>query len=209
MHPTYSQLCADHFNLLRLLRALEAEIACYEAGGGRAGRLSVILDIFDYVQVYPEKWHHPVEEALFEVLLRKQVENSELIWGMRAEHKTLESLTRHTAELFMAVANDTIVPIYKLADATREYIARQLDHINQENRLIYPLLEKNLTDEEWDDITDQVSARLDPLFNQEMRGEYAQLHRSVIRSERGVALGAIAKVSDACAGKNKVSEPLV
>ena len=189
MHPTHKQLHMDHFNVLRLLRTLELEIACYEAGEERAARLAVILDIFDYVQVYPEQWHHPIEEELFEILLCKQVENSALIWGVRAEHKALEQLTRHASELFTAVANDTVIPIQKLTENAREFIARQLDHINQENCLLYPLFEKYISETEWNVITDRVKARLDPLFCDGMQREFGRLYRSILRSERGVALG--------------------
>lgn len=191
MHPTQSQLCADHFNFLRLLRALELEIACYEAAS--EGRLGVILDIFDYVQVYPEKWHHPIEDAAFEMLLKKQADNSDVIWGVRAEHKALEEMTHKVNEMFIAVANDTIVPVDKLVTATKEFVARQLDHINSENRLIYPLFNKYLSDQDWNEITEKVQSRRDPLFNEELCEEYRSLYKSILRGERGTAMGATAR----------------
>ena len=191
MHPTQSQLCADHFNFLRLLRSLELEIACYEVAS--EGRLPVILDIFDYVQVYPEKWHHPIEEIAFETLLKRQAENSDVIWGMRAEHNALEEITHKVHEMFIAVANDTIVPADKLVTATRDFVARQLDHINRENRLIYPLFNKYLSTQDWDAITEKVQAKQDPLFSEHLCQEYRSLYKSILRGERGTALGATAR----------------
>lgn len=196
MHPTHSQLCADHFNFLRLLRCLEAEIACYEAGNTSDGRLPVILDILDYVQHYPEKWHHPLEDVVFELLLIKQVENSDHIWGIKSEHKALEELTRRAVELFTAVANDAVVSRDELLGVAREFIQRQLDHINRENRLIYPLLGRYISPREWDEITKKVEARHDPLFTKSVREEYRNLYHTIVQSERGLALGATARGID-------------
>ena len=116
MHAYQSQLYADHYNFLRLLLFLESEIACYEADQERHPRLDVVLDIFDYIQTYPERWHHPFEDAIFELLLVKQVPNADQIWGLKSEHKKLEQLTQQASELFSSVANDVVVPVEEFSD---------------------------------------------------------------------------------------------
>lgn len=193
MHPTQSQLNADHYNFLRLLRCLESEITCYEADQASHAKLAVILDIFEYVQIYPEKFHHPIEDLVFELLLIKQVQGSEDVWAIKSEHKKLEELTRRAAQLFTSVANDTVVSVEDLITVTREFISRQLDHINRENRLVYPLLEKNISDQEWDEITAKVSVGNDPVFNDSIKKEYKNLYKAIVQSERGVAIDAMAK----------------
>lgn len=193
MHPTQSQLNADHFNILRLLRCLESELTCYEADQASHAKLAVILDIFEYVQFYPQKFHHPIEDLVFELLLIKQVEGSEDIWAIKSEHKKLEELTRRAAQLFTSVANDTVVAVDDLISVTREFISRQLDHINRENRLVYPLLEKMISDVEWDDITEKVLANNNLLFDGSINKEYKNLYKAIIQAERGVGIDAMAK----------------
>ncbi|MEX1033268.1 MAG: hemerythrin domain-containing protein [Cellvibrionaceae bacterium] len=193
MHPTQSQLFADHYNLLGLMRCLEAEIACYEASQPWGAHLSVILDIFDYIQFYPERYHHPLEDALFERLLIKQVKNSDQIWAIKSEHKTLEALTRRASQLFTSVANDSVVPVAELVRVTREFLARQIDHIDRENRIVYPLLEKYITLEEWDEITAQVAQRKDPLFRQAVMDEYRNLYDAILQAESALLLGPTAR----------------
>ncbi len=193
MHPTQSQLNADHYNFLRLLRCLEAELTCYEADQAGKAKLSTILDIFDYVQVYPEKFHHPIEDLVFELLLVKQVEHSDELWGIKSEHKKLEQLTHNAAQLFTSIANDTVVPVADLVAASKIFIARQVDHINRENRLVYPLLDKNISDDEWDAITEKVRVGRDPLFNDAVKSEYKNLYKAIIQAERGVPIDSYAK----------------
>lgn len=224
MHPLQSQLYADHYNFLRLLTFLEAEIACYEANSldmdnGRHARLAVVLDILDYIQTYPERWHHPLENAAFERLLIKQVPNSDQIWGLKSEHKKLEALTHKAMSLFASVANDVVVPVEELVKAAREFIQRQQEHISLENKLAYPLMTEYLSDTDWDDLGRQVSRKIDPLFGGEqntgdavatktidhsrlldkdraLHSEYRNLYKMIMQAERGVATGVSARAKN-------------
>lgn len=193
MHPTQSQLFADHHNFMRLLRCLETEVSHYENNEPQQANLPVILDIFDYVQFYPEQYHHPVEDALFRRLLLRQVPESDHIWMLKAEHKTLESLTHRTRQLFNSVASDSVVPVGELVATTREFLDRQMEHINRENRIVYPRLSEYVGPEEWDEITAEVTGRNDPLFGRGIIEEYEELYYAIVKAERHLATGATAR----------------
>jgi hemerythrin-like domain-containing protein len=194
MHPTQSQIFADHHNFLRLLRCLEAEIACYEADEAWSANLPVILDIFDYVQFYPEQYHHPLEDALFELLLAKQVGDAAQIRAMQVEHKTLEALTRKASQLFTSVANDSVVPVHELVRVTREFLDKQIAHINREHHLLCPLLAESVSDAEWDAIAATVARhKKDPLFDKAIIDEYENLYHAILQAESSVVIGATAR----------------
>lgn len=192
MHPIQSQLYADHHNLLRLLHCLEAEIAGYEAGQP-CDHLSVILDIFDYVQFYPEQYHHPLEDELFTLLLRKKIGIEDQVLALKAEHKELEGLTRKASQLFNSVASDNVVPVNELVSVSREFLNRQIDHIVRENRLVYPLLSDIVGDAEWDRVASVVAERRDPLFGKGIMDEYRDLYSAILQAESEVAEGATAR----------------
>ncbi|MGQ9426103.1 hemerythrin domain-containing protein [Gilvimarinus sp. F26214L] len=193
MHPTQSQLFADHHNFLRLLHCLEVELAHYEADEAWTANLPVILDIFDYVQFYPERYHHPIEDAVFDLLIAKDVAESEHARALKAEHKTLEDLTRKARQLFNSVAADNVVPVRELVRVTREFLDRQVQHIKRENQLIYPTLSQHVSPEEWDAISTSVGARRDPLFSRRIIEEYDDLYHAILAAESGVAPGATAR----------------
>lgn len=193
MHPTQSQLFADHHNFLRLLRCLEVEISCYEQSQPGSAHLSVILDIFDYVQFYPEQYHHPLEDALFDLLIARELENADQLQAMKAEHKALDALTRKASRLFNSVANDSVVPVNELVSVTREFLNRQIDHITRENRCVYPLLSANISETEWNEITASVAQRKDPLFSKAIIDEYRDLYDAILRAESAIAVGSTAR----------------
>ena len=212
MHPYQSQLYADHYNFLRLLNFLESEIACYETDSGRYARLAVVLDIFDYVQAYPERWHHPIEDAAFELLLSKQVPDSEQILALKSEHKQLEEITRKASQLFSSVANDVVVPVDELLNVTRKFIRRQRAHMDMENKVVYPLFDDHISVAEWTQLGELVKQRTDPLFDSQtshsqtshsqtinqdkdrvLKEEYRNLYKLIMQAERGVAVSATAR----------------
>jgi hemerythrin-like domain-containing protein len=196
MHPAQSQLFADHHNFLRLLHCLGEEVTYYEANQPWRANLPVILDIFDYVQFYPEQYHHPLEDELFNLLLRKGIGDAQQLWAMKSDHKELEALTHRASSLFDMVARDNVVPVDQLVTVTRAFLVRQLDHINRENRLIYPLLSANISDAEWDQLVASIAQRKDPLFGKGIIAEYRDLYNAITKAERGIMTGATARARD-------------
>ncbi|MCW8194302.1 hypothetical protein F6455_05855 [Proteobacteria bacterium 005FR1] len=193
MHPAQSQLFADHHNFLRLLRCLEAEVSYYEFHQSWRAHISVILDIFDYVQFYPEQYHHPLEDEVFDLLLDKGVGDARELWAMKSEHKELEALTHRASNLFNMVANDNPVPADLLVTVTREFLIKQLEHINRENRHVYPLMAEHVSDAEWDSMLASVVHRKDPLFGKGIIAEYRDLYNAITKAESGVMAGATAR----------------
>ncbi|GAB1256735.1 hemerythrin domain-containing protein [Aurantivibrio plasticivorans] len=182
MHPALSQLYADHFNFIRLLQCLDAEVTRYEEAHSEHARLPLILDIIECFRVYPEGYHHPLEDLAIESLLKKNLPQSEKLWRMRAEHHQLEKLSQRAENVFNAVANDTVVSIDDLVTAGREYTERQIEHIHFENMEVYPLFERFVMDKDWDNMTSRIEGASDPVFSAAVKGEFASLYRSIIQT---------------------------
>lgn len=191
MHPTQSQLFADHHNFQRLLNCFEVELSWYEKGQPDRVNLPVILDIFDYVQFYPETYHYPAEEAIYQLLAERNVENAELIAQLESEHKELDELTRRARQLFNAVANDSVVPVSKLIAIGREFLERHREHIDKENKFVYPLLSKHVSDDEWERITQEVEER-DPFIIGVLEDEYESIFETILEAD-GEVLGSRAR----------------
>lgn len=184
MHPTQSQLFADHYNFQRLLNVFEAELSWYEQGEPGGVNLAVILDIFDYVQFYPETYHHPAEEAIYELLMEREFDQAELLAELKAEHKELDEITRRARRLFNAVASDSVVPVDHLVQAGREFVERYRQHIERENELVYPLLSAHITYEEWERVTRELQE--ESYLNDAIEDEYHSLYDGILEAERDI-----------------------
>ena len=78
MHKIQRQLHTDHHHLHKLLNCLSHEIGCYDFDSKRAPDLAIILSALDYVRTYPDKWHHPSEDIIFNRLLKKKVKERKM-----------------------------------------------------------------------------------------------------------------------------------
>ena len=78
--------------MAKLLHLLEAEFAVYRDGG--VADFDLVRDIMDYTTSWPERYHHPKENLIFEKLEDKGAEAEALTANLVAEHVKGEELTR-------------------------------------------------------------------------------------------------------------------
>ncbi|MCP5245383.1 MAG: hemerythrin domain-containing protein [Burkholderiales bacterium] len=184
MHTIQRQLHTDHYHLQRLLNCLSHEIDCYDFDSKRVPDLDIILSALDYVRTYPDKWHHPSEDVIFNRLLNKEVKESKLIKQLQDEHEKIVLETKEINELFNSVADDCIVSAVELLSSARKYIALQKKHLNKENEFVYPLMDTEFSEQDWREIEKEVKIQSDPLFNNRSKKEYDQLYRYIIDLEK-------------------------
>ncbi|MGH1373895.1 MAG: hemerythrin domain-containing protein [Cellvibrionaceae bacterium] len=183
MHPIEKQLNLDHYHISRLLKCLQRNLETYEGANAWAEHLSLILESLDYIKVYPEHWHHPVEDKIFAYIAKHYPQHANVVAALHAEHKDLEALTKELNTMFEAIANDTVVSREELSRLTRKFLQRQISHIDRENEMVYPLLSNCLTSDDWTILQGQIDQVQDPLFGDNLKKEYRALHDYVMRAD--------------------------
>lgn len=184
MHPLMTRLHNDHRRFQRLFQCLKQEILSLRGGSQRPVDLAVLLDAIDYIQTYPEKWHHPVEDQICQCLLQKKISQHRQVAAILAEHEQLEQLTEQLSQQIYSVASDCTLPITELIDIAEEFVLQQSAHIDSENLLLYPLIEKYLTDTDWCAIETGVAASVDPLFDTPQQERYETLYQHLVTAVR-------------------------
>lgn len=183
MHPIEKQLHQDHYHISRLLRCLQRNLDTYETQNAWAEHLSLILESLDYIKVYPERWHHPVEDKIFAYIAKNYPQHAQLVAALHAEHKGLEALTKELNAMFEAIANDTVVSRDELSSLTRDFLQRQITHIDRENEMVYPLLSNCLNADDWAVLEVEIDEAHDPLFGNSLKKEYRELHNYVMHAD--------------------------
>jgi len=183
MHSIEKQLHLDHYHISRLLQCLQRNIETYETEDAWAEHLSLILESLDYIKVYPEHWHHPVEDKIFAYIAKNYPQHAETVAALHSEHKALEALTKELNSLFEAIANDTVVPRDRLSRLTRNFLSRQISHIDRENEMVYPLMSNCLNAADWKTLESEIDEARDPLFGDRLQSEYRALHQYVMSAD--------------------------
>ncbi len=153
MNHVIEQLQEDHRQLVHVLYSLEREVKACSGLSPNNFSVEAILDIVDYIQVYPEIWHHPAEDALYEVLLDKDVGAAAVVAHLMEEHGVLELLTENLLEyinqIVVSAEADVDAVKVRFIKSTNDYISRQLHHMEQEQLHLFPLIEQHLTEDDW------------------------------------------------------------
>lgn len=178
MNLIIEQLNQDHRQLVRVLYHLEQGIK--SLSGLTAGKASLerILDSLDYIQVYPELWHHPTEDIIYELLLQKDIPEPQRLADCIEEHGVLELLTENLhSYLDQLAAGDETVKM-RLFKAGGDYVRRQLKHMEHEQKTLFPLMEQYLTADDWETIRQRLKAQ-QPLSDLPQAQYYQTLYRDI------------------------------
>lgn len=179
MDSIYVQLLQDHLNIQRALDNFERLLEEMHCAGRDATTLELIMETLDYIAVYPEQWHHPIEDLIFSYLLDNPEVTVEPLNRALGDHRQLLADTRRITELFYAITNDCAVERDQLYSAAKEYIDAQRRHIERENAEVFPLLEKHLSPADWEQIHAQLLERPAPAIAPELRDHYDALQQRV------------------------------
>lgn len=182
MNKIVEQLHEDHKQLVRILFHLEKEVKALSGLAAPAGSLEVIINILDYIQEYPEIWHHPTEDVLFEVLLDKDVGGVAVLTELMEEHSMLELLTANLHEYINKIAVDAPDRERALAmrfvKSTSDYISRQLNHMERERQQLFPLVDMHLNQSDWDLIQQRLDKQL-PSTDETALEYYRSFYQSI------------------------------
>ena len=179
MSTLFERLRVDHVNMRDLLTVLAALVGRLHQDAADVD-YQVMLDIFDYFTGFPDAVHHPVEDQLFDELLRRSPDLAAEIAELRCEH---EANARDGAAIhrdLQGICAGQLVSRQRLIEMTEAYIARQMVHMDKEEGRILPLARARIRDAEWDAFEERHKDAIDPLFGPTIRETFKRLHDYVM-----------------------------
>jgi len=147
-----------------VMDAVEREIAA--AVAGRPLDADLIVLSLRYLRDFPEWFHHPREEALFALAIRKDPSREAALAPVMAEHDAQPASNERLLDAFEALAEDGGQPPDDTLTELRRYIEDQRRHMQRENEEIFPVLLAVLDEADWTfealDIADPLHGTRDP-----------------------------------------------
>ena len=175
-------LLEEHQNIEKLLLVLEHELEVFD----RSGRpdYEILLSIIQYFEDYPESCHHPKEDMIFGRLKARDSAAAKNVGDAEAEHQVEASRLRSFARAVDAVLAGQEILRESFHIAARDFIEHQRQHMQKEERLLFPAAVKALRWEDWAEIDARVDDRKDPLFDAVVEEKFHNLHETILRWER-------------------------
>lgn len=179
----------EHRNLWRI--ATTVNLVADEIEAGSKIDRHFFKSVFDYIEQFIDRSHHPKEDDfLFRILRARSSDAAAILDRLQAEHHDgPENLKRLREQLTGATEGKLNNAAF--AAALRSYTQGLKNHIRAEEKDVIPLAREVLTAADWAEIDGAFLNNEDPLFGEKAKAEFRELfHRIVSLAPESIGLGA-------------------
>ncbi len=180
-------LLEEHRNIDKLLLVLEHELEVFDRG--EAPDYEILQAIIQYFQDYPEDCHHPKEDMVFERLKMRNPAVASRVGDVEAEHEIETERLRKLVEAVEEILAGREFLRQTFHDVVADFIKHQRQHMDKEERLLFPAAIQRLRQEDWAAIDARLNDRKDPLFNGVVETKFQALQRTILSWERETEIG--------------------
>jgi len=177
MHDPVAAWHEEHVFFERLLGLFERELAAFHAGG--QPNYELMLDIVTYLRHYPDRVHHPREDATFEFLVRRDASLRKQVDHLRQEHHLIAAASDTLLVTLNEIADGAMLAREQLEADARSYLALYRRHLQAEESGVMPRARELLTAQEWEAAARAVPHEPDPLFGEAFEERYRELRRQI------------------------------
>lgn len=170
---------SEHRNLYRVLHVLRT--VGFAMRDGQRFDNQLLGAIIDYIDAFPERFHHPKEnEYLFKALRRVSSVAEETLAQLEREHHDGPGEIVRLRAALAEVDKGTPGADLAFADMLVSYAEMSMGHMHKEESIILPLAAKELSVEDWKAMDDAFADNRDPLFSEDAREEMRGLYSRIV-----------------------------
>ncbi|MEO8600733.1 MAG: ATP-binding cassette domain-containing protein [bacterium] len=179
----------EHRNLWRILTTID--LVADEIESGSKIDSPFFNSVFDYIEQFIDRSHHPKEDDfLFRILRTRSPDAAAILDRLQAEHRNGPENLKHLRDQLKSAADGTCDNA-AFAAALRIFTQGLKNHIRSEEKDVIPLAREMLTAADWAEIDGAFLDNEDPLFGEKAKAEFRELfHRIVSLAPESIGLGA-------------------
>ena len=168
----------DHTNMTKMLDALERQLPVFDAG--ETPDYDIVRGVVEYCIGYPELYHHPKEDLVFERLKAVDPEAAAEVGDLPGEHAELTVLTHRLRDAVEAVLGDLEVPRGRFDETLRAFLDAYRRHMALEESAFLPAARHALSAAELAAIDARLDSPEDPLFGAPSEERFAALRQDIL-----------------------------
>jgi branched-chain amino acid transport system ATP-binding protein len=175
MSKTLAIVQREHRALAAVLYTFDHVLADIRAGKVTAD-FALFDAVLDYVQDFPDRFHHPKEdEVLFPLILKRAPEVKAVIEELQAQHHEGIRLTSDLKWKLDAWKADPAKGFAQFDATAQKFIEWQRKHMAKEERTVIPTAREKLTAADWIGADAAFADNDDPIFGANPKKGYDQL----------------------------------
>ncbi|MGL3111549.1 hemerythrin domain-containing protein [Bradyrhizobium sp. BR 1432] len=181
------RLSQEHRNIETLLAVLEHELEIFDRGDHPD--YEVIRAIISYFELYPEIYHHPLEELVLAKLELRDPAAAASVGNLRLEHQKGTDRLRRVARAIDGVLSDREILRQNVDNIVRDFIESERRHIMIEDRDFFPAALKALKPADWSEIASTSIDHEYPLFSEAAEETFGALRQRILQMEHEFEVG--------------------
>lgn len=184
MNSLINRLIQDHKAMSKVHKCLKSEMQLYVDGDERPN-ISVLLDIMEYLKSYTEYFHHPLEDRVYGKM-RLLIEDpimQDVLDSIEIQHAQLNVYSKRLQSDYLAISNDQVMPLGRLLSDYRAYIQLAEEHLECENKYLFPVIEQYVSEADLSDIKVEIDSVSDPVFGTQRLATYNDLYAYIMGHE--------------------------
>jgi hemerythrin-like domain-containing protein len=189
--PLLKSLYAEHRHIASVMQLFRAQLEAIESG--EPTDTHVVYEIMDYMVTWPDRFHHPREDMIYGRVAELDASVADNVDSLQRDHDLMAKSGRKVLR-DIQLWRDGELGGAALVKSGRAYVDHMYEHMNTEEKLVFPQIEAVLTAEDWRELAqdDQLRPVADPVFGQRVQREFRNMARK-LRSNvrRGVERGTL------------------
>ncbi len=177
MTDVLDKLQADHAHIARLLDMFEEEVKLIHAGENPDAAL--MQDIMGYMTHYPDLIHHPLEDLVFEHVMRLDESARHVLESLSDEHDKIAHAGHDLKMCVDSLESESLVRRDTLDKLATNYLALLRSHMLDEEKYAFPLARKLLDEAEWEKIRAEFKVKDHEVFGHALDTQYQTLYHSI------------------------------
>ena len=178
MNKPIQTLLAEHNHMRKALVCFEEQLDTFERA--EQPDYAVLADSLAYCRDYLDQWHHPREDAMFEILQQRNASRASSVRQLSDEHRQLAAATLRVVGVFRDVAERSALHLREdLVRSGRELSADYRDHMDWEESAFFPVVEEVFEQADWRRLKEQVGSLADCSTTNPVEQQYAALLRAI------------------------------
>lgn len=189
--PLMKALRAEHRHMATVMQLFLDQLQALDEG--QTVDAHVLYEIMEYMVSWPDRYHHPREDLIYSRVAELSPKAADEVDTLQRDHdKTAENGNKLLLDI--QAWRDGTQPAAKLVKAGRAYVDHIYEHMNVEEKVVFPHIESVLTLEDWRELADddRLQAVSLPVFGPRVQREFRALARRLRRRvRRSVERGAM------------------
>ncbi len=178
MNVYVQELRSDHQRLSRLLNFLRDYLPSVQPGR-KPMEIGPLRQCIEYIRAYSVDVHQQREDILFKRLAARDENARIYVDVLTAEHRLLVHNAEYLYEIATRVEKGRNSQREQLMRAVREFINTKIRHMRLEEDTVFPMVENQLTLDDWKRVISDMPSRCDPLFDDDLNERFLPLRTMV------------------------------